>query len=91
MHTGRKHYYLGIDIEFNKDDTLDISTLEYLQNMLADFLETITGRAATPATDHLFKIRDKKEARILNNKQASAFHHTMAQLLFMAPRARREI
>jgi hypothetical protein len=91
MHTGRKHDYLGIDMEFNKDDTLDVSMFKYLQNVLANFPEMITGRAATLAADHLFKIRDKKEARILNNKQALAFHHTVAQLLFMATRARRDI
>ena len=36
-------------------------------------------------------IRDEKEARRLNEEQALAFHHTVAQLLFMATRARRDI
>jgi hypothetical protein len=45
--------------------------------------------ASTPAVDHLFKIRDPKEARLLPS-QAIAFHHTTAQLLFLL-RTRRAI
>ncbi len=40
---------------------------------------------------HLFEIRDKKETRPLGEEQALAFHHTVAQLLFMATRARQDI
>jgi hypothetical protein len=39
----------------------------------------------------LFEIRDDEEAKKLNKEQALAFHHTVAQLLFMATRARRDI
>ncbi len=45
----------------------------------------------TPAADHLFKIRDGKESRLLEEERALAFHHTVVQLLFMATRARRDI
>jgi hypothetical protein len=31
MHTGRKHDYLGIDMEFNEDSTLDILMFKYLK------------------------------------------------------------
>ena len=47
--------------------------------------------AATPAHDKLFEIRDDKDAKKLNEEQCLAFHHTVAQLLFMATRARRDI
>ncbi len=53
--------------------------------------ELITGKVATPVADHLFNVRDKKEARVLEEKQVLAFHHTVAQLLFMATRARQDI
>jgi hypothetical protein len=59
MHTGKKHDYLGMNMEFNDDRTLDVSMIQYLQDVIEDFLEVITGRAATPAADHLFNIRDK--------------------------------
>jgi hypothetical protein len=91
MHTGKKHDYLGVDMEFNKDGTLDMSMINYLKNVINESPETITGRAATPAHDKLFVIRDEEEARPLEEDQALAFHHTVAQLLFMATRARRDI
>ena len=51
----------------------------------------ITGKAATPAADHLFSIRDADEAKYLLEEKAVAFHHTTAQLLFLSSRARRDI
>jgi hypothetical protein len=60
MHTGKKHDYLGMDMEFNDDKTLDVLMIKYLQNIIKDFLEVITRRVATPATDYLFNVRDKK-------------------------------
>ena len=91
MHTGRKHGYLGVDMEFRKDGTLGVSMVAYLKNVIAEFPETITGKSPTPAADHLFKIRDEKDAKPLEEERALAFHHTVAQLLFMATRARRDM
>jgi hypothetical protein len=91
MHTDKKHDYLGMNMEFNNDGTLDISIIKYLQDIIKDFLEVIMGRAATPAADHLFNIRDKKEARVLEEERALAFHCTVAQLLFISTRARPDI
>ena len=91
MHTEKKHDYLGVDMEFNEDGTLDISMIKYLTNVIDEFPEMIKGRAATPAHDKLFVIRDKEEARPLEEDQALAFHHTVAQLFIMATRARRDI
>jgi hypothetical protein len=91
MHMGCKHEYLGVEMEFNKDSTLDVSMFKYLQDVIDNFPEVIRGRAATPAAAHLLEVRDEKEARPLKEEQALAFHHTVAQLLFMATRARRDI
>jgi hypothetical protein len=91
MHLGRKHDYLGVDMEFCKDGALEVSMFKYLKGVIDEFPEVITGRAATPAHDKLFEIRDEKEARKLSEEQSLAFHHTVAQLLFMATRSRRDI
>ena len=88
MHTGQKHDYLGVDMDFTQEGILEVLMFKYLQNVIEEFPEKITGQAATPAAAHLFEIRDKKEARPLGEEQALAFHHTVVQLLFMAPRAR---
>jgi hypothetical protein len=91
MHMGRKHDYLGVDMEFCEDGALEVSMFKYLKNVIEEFPEIIRGRAAMPAHDKLFEIRDKVEAKKLNEEQALSFHHTVAQLLFMATRARRDI
>jgi hypothetical protein len=62
---------------------------EYLSKVIASFPEEIVGKAATPAGDHLFKVRD--EGRKLIDEQADAFHHTVYQLLFAANCARHDI
>jgi len=59
--------------------------------VISKFPELIKGRAATQAHNKLFVIRDDEDARKLNEEHALAFHHTVAQLLFMATRARRDI
>ncbi len=91
VHTGTKHDYLGVDMEFNEDGTLDASMILYLNGVIAEFPELINGRVATPSTEHLFTVRDEKEARPLEEERALAFHHTVTQLLFMATRTRRDM
>ena len=51
----------------------------------------IRGKAATPAADHLFSVRDTDKAKYLPEEKAIAFHHTIAQLLFLILQARRDI
>ncbi len=91
MHTGFKHDYLGVNMEFRKDGTLGVSMIAYIKNVIAEFPEIISGKSPMPAADHLFQIRDEKDAKPLEEERALAFHHTIAQLLFMAIRARRDI
>ncbi len=68
MHTGHKHNYLGVDMEFKYDGTLEASMITYLKNVITEFPEVITGKSATPAADHLFTIRDEKEAKPLDKE-----------------------
>jgi hypothetical protein len=70
---------------------LDVSMVGYLKNVISEFPEMISGKASTPAGDHLYQIREGKEAKPLEEESSLAFHHTVAQLLFMATRARRDI
>jgi hypothetical protein len=91
MHLGKKHDYLGVDMEFGDDGGLEVSMFAYLKNVISDFPELIQGRAATPAHDKLFVVREEGEGRKLSEEQALVFHHTVAQLLFMATRARQDI
>jgi hypothetical protein len=91
IHMGRKHNYLRVDMEFNEDGTLGVSTIKYLKNVIVGFPEEIRGKALSPAANHLFLVRDPTEARPLEEERALAFHHMVAQLLFMCSRGRGDI
>ena len=69
-----------------------ISMIRYLQKVLDSFPELIKSKAESPAAEHLFETRDDDPTqKILPEEQAQAFHHTVAQLLFVAMRARPDI
>ena len=56
MHPGTKHYYLGMDLEFMADGTLEVSMHKYLDEIIDDFLELVEGECTTPAAEHLFEV-----------------------------------
>jgi hypothetical protein len=58
--------------------------IPYLNKVITEFPEKITGVASTPAADHLFQIYPPTEASILPESQAITYHHTTAQLLFLS-------
>jgi hypothetical protein len=87
---GPIHDYLGMNINFSTPKTVSFDMIPYIKKILNEFPEKITGVASSPAADHLFKIRDPKEARLLPESQAIAYHHATAQLLFLS-RVRRDI
>ena len=91
MHLGNKHNYLGMDFEFMNNGSLEVSMFKYLDSIIDEFIELITGKAATPAADHLFSVRDADEAKYLPEEKAVAFHYTTAQLLFLSSLSRRDI
>ena len=69
--------------------------IKHLQKVFDDFPDEIGKSASTPASDHLFQVRDPEEAETLRKylpeEQAAHFHHTVAQLLFISSRVRRDI
>ena len=65
--------------------------IKYVQKILDGFPEEIRYSSKTPAAEHLFCVRDEKEAKVLPEEQAQAFHYSVAQLLFLCMRARPDI
>ena len=65
MHLGNKHDYLGMDFKFMDNRSLEVSMFHYLDGIIDEFPELITGKAATPAADHLFSVRDADKAKYL--------------------------
>jgi hypothetical protein len=49
----------GMIFDFSNRNKVEIDMTKYLSKVIADFPEEIIGKAATPAGDHLFKVRDE--------------------------------
>jgi hypothetical protein len=65
--------------------------INYTTKIYIDFPDPISKSCATPAANHLFTVRNESKAKFLPKKQAQAFHHTVAQLLFLCKRTRRDV
>jgi hypothetical protein len=86
---GMTHDYLGMTFKYAFEREVQINMCKYLLKMIEDFPEEIMGVSATPAADHLFKVRE--DGRKPSKEQADVFHHTVYQLLFAANRACQDI
>ncbi len=80
-----------MDLNFATDGIAQVSMITYTSKILTNFPKPITTSCATPAADHLFTVRNESEAKFLPEAQAQAFHHTVAQLLFLCKRTQRDI
>ena len=65
--------------------------IKYLYQILDEFIEEITKTSATPSADYLFRIREKCDSAQLLEGFAVIFHHTVAQLLCVLQRVKRDI
>jgi hypothetical protein len=91
FHRGKVHDYLGMIFDFLAKGKVMVTMMEYIKNIIKGFPEEITGTKTSPATDHLFTVRDPSLAKAFPEEQAMAFHRATAQLLFLSARARRDI
>eukprot|EP00956_Cyclotella_meneghiniana_P002567 scaffold3022_cov42-Cyclotella_meneghiniana.AAC.3 len=72
-----------------------MSMMKHIDKIFKDFPEDIGKSSQTPASENLFKIRDPEEndksKKWLDPERTKDFHHTVAQLLFVSTRVRRDI
>lgn len=88
---GKKHEYLGMEFDYSVPGKVRVSMEKYTLGVISEFPEKIDKVALTPAGEHLFQVQNEKERERLPKEQAQAFHQTVAQLLFLTARPRRDI
>ena len=86
---GTKHTYLGMDIEYPGNKTVEFSMQCYLKEAIAEFPERLEKEVSTPASPHLFKVNDSCEK--LPEPHRQLLHKIVAKLLFVSIRARPDI
>ena len=78
-HRGKIHDYLGMLFDFSEERKVLINMIKYIKSIITNFPEEIMTTKMSPATDHLFKVCDRSEAKPLPDEQAMVFHHTTTQ------------
>jgi hypothetical protein len=86
---GNQHDYLGMTLDYSEDGKVKIIMTDYIEKMLDELPDDMDGEAGTPASLHLFSIRD--DPVLLDTPTAELFHHYTAKLLFLSRRARPDI
>ena len=87
--TGKKHTFLGMDIEFIGDKTVLIVTPQHIREALEDFGEELDTDAVNPAKSKLFTINHDSEQ--LDESKADMYHSITAKLLWIGKRARPDL
>ena len=77
--------------DFSQKGKVMVNMIEYIRGIIDQFPEEIVAIRTSPAADHLFTVRDESLSKPLPEEQARAFHHALAQLLFLSARARHDI
>ena len=87
---GKVHDFLGMNITFTPNQTVEIRMENYVDEALADFdcVFTATG-TTTPAQHGLFDI--DPNAPLLNTADSELFHRHVAKLLYLSKRGRTDI
>jgi len=86
INEGVKHSYLGMTFNFEEEGSVRVTMEGYIDDMLRSY--QVTGKAATPALDHLFEIRESPK---LDEEKRGELHSRVAKLLYLAKRVRPEI
>ena len=86
---GMTHEYLGMTIDYSVPDKVIITMYDYINEIIDSLPDDMRGLAATPARGYLFKANPK--ATKLDEETVDLFHHFVAQLLFLAKRARPDL
>jgi len=86
---GKTHKFLWINFDFRIPGSVVISMKDYVKDMIKTFPEEVVKTTATPAAEHLFKIREEVDK--LDEKLASLYHTIAAKGLFLCKRSKGDI
>jgi hypothetical protein len=89
-HRGKKHDYLGMELDYTEDGKVKFGMKKYVESMLNEFPTKFkkTDKAASPAGDSLF---NEGQGEKLETGRAETYHTTVAKGLFLCKRARPDI
>jgi hypothetical protein len=87
---GKIHEYLGMTLDFSNPGEVQVQMLDFVEMVLTDLPKEFTGRVATPAANHLFKVNEKNPV-LLDDTKRELFVKLVMQLLYLSQRARPDL
>jgi hypothetical protein len=89
---GKVHDYLGMTLDFTEEGKVMIKMDDYVEGILEEARDDMSGESATPAADHLFTVNEEPDSEHMLSTDDSEYFHTMtAKLLFLSKRARPDV
>ena len=89
MNIGKRHDYLGMNLDFTTPGILEIDMSDYIQVILQDTPTNLRDTSMVPAAKHLFTTRP--DAPKINLQEQELFHHLTMQLMYLSQRGRPDI
>ena len=86
---GKRHTYLGIDLDYGTPGEVIVLMDSYITEAIDEFPKEMMKSIKTPAGNHLFKVDDAYKK--LYDRDKIIFHRLVANLLFLSKRARPDI
>ena len=84
---GKKHTYLGMDLDFTESGSVKVSMIDYLKELIVDFPVEIEDSIGTPIGTNLLEINEEDPV-YLEEERAKILHTFVAKLLFVCKRSR---
>ena len=78
---GKKHNYLGMNLDFTKTGKVTVSMKKYIYNMLEEFPVEMDVEDITPSANYLFTVYT--EGAKLNEELSQLFHFNVSRLLLL--------
>jgi hypothetical protein len=86
---GKKHTFLGMDIEFIGNGKLTIATPQHIEEAIEKFGEDLSTDAVNPAKSKLFTV--STDSVLLSEPKADTYHSVTATVLWLCKRSRPDL
>jgi hypothetical protein len=86
---GTKHIYLAMRLDYSEKGVLKVDMTDYVESMIEDFPDSLTGIASSPWTEKLFKVDD--ESKKIGESRRQIFHTFVMKAMFLCKRGRQDI
>jgi hypothetical protein len=86
---GHKHEYLAMTLDFTIPGVLQVDMTQYVNKMIEEFPEKLTGNTKCPWSENLFRVDETSPK--LSQEKAKILHTFVMKGMFLCKRARQDV